>query len=319
MNIPNMVSNFCTVCNSENTQPLCELVGMPVNIGIQWSTQTQAQQCPRGDIRLTFCNDCGHIWNVAFDPQLLDYTESYDNSLQFSAYYRDYAHTLATSLIEKYDLYDKDIIEIGCGNGDFLRLICTLGNNRGVGFDTSYSGHPNGKKDTEQVIFIRDFYSERYSAYGTDLVCCRQVLEHIDRPAEFLATLRNSIDNRFETVIFFEVPTAAYIFRELSVWDIIYEHCSYFSPGSLARLFTEFGFQICDLSETYRGQYITLEARPTDSAVNAEEWYDVQTVRSAAINFAVAYDRRIADRRKSLQQIMDTGQKAVIWGGGAEG
>ena len=37
----------------------------------------------------------------------------------------------------------------------------------------------------------------------------------------------------------FELPDSRRVFDEVAFWDIYYEHCSYFTPGSLARLFRE--------------------------------------------------------------------------------
>ena len=43
-----------------------------------------------------------------------------------------------------------------------------------------------------------------------------------------------------------------------------YEHVSYFSPGSLARLFRATGFEPLVLELEYDDQYILIEARPGD-------------------------------------------------------
>ena len=49
------------------------------------------------------------------------------------------------------------------------------------------------------------------------------------------------------TLVFFEVPDTMRILREGAFWDIYYEHCSYFTPGSLARRFRRTGFDINEL------------------------------------------------------------------------
>ena len=66
---------------------------------------------------------------------------------------------------------------------------------------------------------------------------CRHTLEHIAPTGRFLRTIRNVIGDRSDTVVLFELPDAVRILREGAFWDINYEHCSYFSPGSLSRLF----------------------------------------------------------------------------------
>ena len=42
------------------------------------------------------------------------------------------------SWCRRYDLREKDILEIGCGKGEFLTLLADLGNNRCIGFDPGY-------------------------------------------------------------------------------------------------------------------------------------------------------------------------------------
>ena len=44
-------------------------------------------------------------------------------------------------------------------------------------------------------------------------------------------------------MVFFELPDTERVLTEAAFWDIYYEHCSYFTPGSLARLFRRTGFE----------------------------------------------------------------------------
>ena len=313
--------NICPVCASTDVSIFFEVLDMPVHIGVQWSNQDAARHCPKGDIKLAFCHSCSFIANVAFDPARLGYTEAYDNSLHFSPFFQEYARSLATRLIERYDLRDKDVIEIGCGRGDFLLLICELGNNRGVGFDPGYEGEHPGSELAKRVTFIRDFYSEKYASYQADLICCRQVLEHIHNPTGFLTMLRRTIGDQSNTVVYFEVPNVSLILRALSIWDIIYEHCSYFSHGAFAHVFASCGFNICDLAETYEGQFLGIEARLGNGSTDPglDRWDDFKGMADAVAAFADHYRNRIETWQSRLKQMEQTGQRAVVWGAGARG
>jgi len=66
-----------------------------------------------------------------------------------------------------------------------------------------------------------------------------------------ITTLRNSITDDLGTIVFFELPNVMWILRHLTFWDIFYEHCSYFSPGSLTRLFNRCGFRIIRVTEAF--------------------------------------------------------------------
>jgi ubiquinone/menaquinone biosynthesis C-methylase UbiE len=313
--------NLCPVCGSPDVFLFFEASGMPAHIGILWSSEVEARQCRRGDIRLTFCRRCGFIWNTAFDPTLLEYSERYDNSLHFSPLFQEYAHSLAENLIEKHGIRNKNVIEIGCGKGDFLVLLCELGNNRCVGFDPSYEEQPSHRRLANQLTFVNDFYSERYARYEADLICCRYVFEHIPQPAEFLSMVRRTIGNRVNTVVYFEVPNVSLILRELSVWDIIYEHCSYFCSSALARVFRSCGFSVQSVIGAFGDQFLGIEASPSNrmSSTKASAWEDVTWVADAVAAFAENYRKRIATWEESLKQIERANQRAVVWGSGAKG
>ena len=50
-------------------------------------------------------------------------------------------------------LAGRAVVDVGCGKGDLLKLICRLGENRGHGFDVSYDGDPN-PADAPGVIAV---------------------------------------------------------------------------------------------------------------------------------------------------------------------
>ena len=64
--------------------------------------------------------------------------------------------------------------------------------------------------------------------------------------------------------MFFEVPDTDRVLGEGAFWDIYYEHCSYFTPGSMARAFRAAGFAITRLERDYGDQYLLLEADPAE-------------------------------------------------------
>ena len=307
---------LCPACASANLSVFFELLKVPVHIGLQWPSREAARDCPRGDIELAYCQECGFLSNLAFNPAQLDYAQSYDNSLHFSQVFQAYARSVASRLIARYGLYGKDIVEIGCGRGEFLSLLCELGNNRGVGFD------PTGdeKGGTDRITFIHDVYSERYAEYRGDLVCCRYVLEHIPGPIGFLKMLRRIVGQDRNTVMYFEVPNALFILRDLSAWDIIYEHCSYFSQASLARTFTESGFDVVDLKETYKGQFLGVEATPGHlGAVAPLKWEALDEMAHQVAVFATRYQGKLEAWWHRLERLKRRGKRAVLWGAGAKG
>ncbi len=318
----NSQQSICPVCSATGIAVFVEILQMPAHCNLLWQTREQAIQAPRGDIRLGFCRDCGHIYNLAFKPELMRYNQAYENSLHFSPHFQSYAKSLAAQLIDRYDLHGKDIIEIGCGKGDFLRLLCELGGNRGMGFDPGYAPDQNGgMTTTEGITFIQDFYSEQYAQYNADFICCRHVLEHIQFPRDFLNGVRHSIGNRLSTIVFFEVPNVLFTLRDLGIWDLIYEHCSYFSSSSLSCLFTSCGFEVCDLNETYEGQFLCIEALPGEGSENHRQnsGNSFGKLASDVAIFGDKYRCKVEAWQDQLERMSRMGQRVVVWGGGSKG
>ena len=294
---------------------------VPVHSVLLMETREQALTYHRGDIALGFCPACGFMSNVVFDPSVHEYSSKYEETQGFSETFQSFHRGLAQRLIDRYDLHGKSLIEIGCGKGEFLTMLCEMGGNTGVGFDPAYISERNTSPARDRMTFIKDLYSEKYTSYHGDFVCCKMTLEHIHNVAEFMSTVRRSIGDRRETIVFFQIPDMKRILEEDAFWDIYYEHCSYFTQGSLARLFRRTGFDVVDLGTEYDGQYLMIEARPgtgTGTPALAQE-NDLQATTEAVRKFSASIDRTIGLWRKRLTAYEKENKRVVIWGGGSKG
>ncbi|NET37983.1 MAG: methyltransferase domain-containing protein [Cyanothece sp. SIO1E1] len=311
----------CPVCGASHWDIFFEMLEVPIFCNVLWSNQQSARSCARGNIRLAFCANCGFIGNVDFDPARLAYTEVYENSLDFSPHFQNYLKSLVSRLVKDHDLYEKSVIEIGCGKGDFLVSICKLGNNRGVGFDPTYVPLAQHSQLHDQVTFIQDLYSDHYADYQGDFVACRHTLEHIQNPRTLLTTLRQVIGDRLAVDVFFEVPNALDTFHNMTIWDIIYEHCCYFAPVSLAYAFSACGFQVHEVTEEFRGQFLCLEAIPGKVMTDITK-QQLDEIGQLAIDidaFTSNFQNKIEIWKSKLAQIANQKQRVVVWGAGSKG
>src|SRR5690606_21428254 len=125
-----------------------------------------------------------------------------------------------------YEVRGKNVIEIGCGKGDFLNLICERGNNIGIGIDPAYVA--GRTKQNPNVTFIKEFYSEKHGELAADVIICRHTMEHIYNISDFVKILRKSIGEKNDVIVLIEVPNVIRILKMSAFWDVFYEHCSYF-------------------------------------------------------------------------------------------
>ncbi len=309
----------CPGCGSHSIAVIVEIADMPVHVGSLWPTEQDARSCPRGDIVLCHCTRCQLIFNAAFDPKPLEYTHEYDNSLEASAVFRDFATSLAGDLIDRYDLRDKTIVEIGCGKGEFIGQLCKLGPNKGLGYDTTYDEKsPNPAPG--RLEFVKAHYSGDQTGSKADLVISRHVFEHIPEPLSFLQTLRESLGQDSDTVVYFEVPEVLFILRDLSIWDIVYEHCNYFGHESLGDIFVRAGFEIIRLNDYFDDQFLAIEARPCrpGADVKAPRVSENLQVGARARSFATHFANTKDEWNRKLRELKDAGKKVAIWAAGAK-
>jgi SAM-dependent methyltransferase len=271
---------------------------------------------PTAEISLGFCPDCGHVFNIAHDPVRLSYRPGYESSLRGSERFRQYDDTLVDALLDTYQLHGRLVVEIGCGRGEFLRTLCERGGNSGIGFDPSYHSADEEETGTLGVIIRPKIYNGDDEHLNADFICSRHTLEHVDDPRGFLSNMRKAT-TRLEIPVFLEVPNGLFTIRDGSIWDIIYEHCSYFTPSSLARVLLETGYHDVEVAETFGGQFLTINAR-TGAHADTLATAAVADLQSLVRSFAESYRSKLNAWTGRLWRLENEGRKVVLWGAGAK-
>jgi hypothetical protein len=312
----------CPGCQAGELLPMIKIEAVPTHCNVPFTTREAALGSPLGTMDLGHCPACGLIYNMAFDPALIPYSAGYENSLHFSAQFDDFARELAHGLVERYGLHgNKLILEVGCGRGDFLCMLCE-GGNQGIGFDPSYAGHMPDRPGATNVSITSEPYGDRCSPRPIDLVCCRHTLEHVSDPGDFIEAIRDLIQRSSTgTPVYFEVPNAMHMLEsDAGVWDITYEHCSYFSASALAALFVRTGFSVQRIAEAFHGQFLSLEGRLVSPNAAATCSTKVSTRWSETVGrFRDRFNESVSRANQDLKRWTEAGQRAVIWGGGSKG
>ena len=314
-------SSPCPTCRAAGNTPFFALPGAPVFCNMLHDNRADAQRAPRGDIRLAFCDRCGMIYNVAFEPERVAYDATYENALHCSHRFQRYARQLAERLIEKHDLHGKPVAEIGCGDGYFLHLLRASGAGRAWGADPGHWPHTHGHRDAGVTIVGQEFRADLLPE-AVDLICCRHVLEHLPDPRTFLAEVHAAASRGSDTVVFFEVPDAMFTLHHGGIWDILYEHCSYFTVPSLTRLFAESGFHVIDTTTAFGRQFLGIEARAATRPGAGRHGRDIPQLEKLAAQvtyFQRKYQSALDHWHALLAQRLQRGDRVVVWGAGTKG
>jgi 2-polyprenyl-3-methyl-5-hydroxy-6-metoxy-1,4-benzoquinol methylase len=288
---------------------------VPVHQNLVMEDQRSALETPRGSLSLMVCEECGFVFNQAFEPSSMRYGVDYDNTQTCSPVFNTYVDELVDRLVSENGVRDCRVIEVGCGRGSFLRKLTEMGGNTGYGFDPSYTG-PSVDLDG-RLHFERRYYGPECAETSADVVVCRHVIEHVPNPLDLLHTIRQTLANSPRAKVFFETPGVEWILRNRAIWDFFHEHCSYFSADSLTTAFEATGFKIESIQNVFGGQYLWLEA-----TLSTEE--PSRVIRKAGLIPNLAKQFALSERKmkkvlgERLQGLATRG-KVALWGAGAKG
>jgi len=289
---------------------------VPVHQHIVMNNQQEAIKIDRGDLNLAVCQDCGFIFNQAFDLNKLSYGAQYDNTQTCSPLFEHYVSELANYLVSEKNVKNCSIVEVGCGKGLFIKKLVALEDwgNTGYGFDPSYVGQ---KTDLAgRLNFEKRFYDSDCAAISADVVVCRHVIEHVPDPFSLLRSVREALVHSPQARVFFETPCVEWILRNQVIWDFFYEHCSYFTAQSLTTAFEISGFQVESVQHVFQGQYLWIEATISNGKQVISKNH--QSIPFLAEQFTQSEEQLKREWEIKIKQLATQG-KVALWGAGAKG
>lgn len=284
------------------------------------ASRSEAIACPRADLSLDVCKECGLISNSAFDAPAHDYGASYEEVQSFSPRFRAYAAELADQIVERHALVGRDVFEIGSGRGDFLAELVSRTQGRGFAVDPSYRDGDLAAELADLIAIDKTFFAAEHVPPKAGAILCRHTLEHVHDVATFLREVRAGLERARAAIALFEVPDTRRVLEEGAFWDLYYEHSSYFTAGSLARAFRASGLAPVRLEQTFDDQYllITATAHGETSEPLPEEESAAEVV-ALGERFARAFDETRRYWQRKLHAAHSRGARTAIWGAGSKG
>ncbi|RIQ25251.1 class I SAM-dependent methyltransferase [Jiangella rhizosphaerae] len=314
------MTTACPACFGGDLRTFYTVDRVPAASCLMLDDEAAARAFPAGELRIAACGSCGFVTNTAFDPALTRYDDDYEESQGCSPRFRDYAAELADGWVRRYGLVGKTVVELGCGKGEFLATMIAAGVGYGIGVDPAVRTERIDPGLRPRTAWVRGPFPEAMETIDADAVVCRHTMEHIAPVGAWLRSVRAAIGPRTDTVVLFELPDVLRVLREGAFWDVYYEHCSYFSAGSLAGLFRRCGFEPLDVRRTYDDQYLVIEARPVAGSwplagdVPDAGGDDRDDVLAAADTFVARMDEARAHWRGRVRKVTADGGRVLLWG-----
>jgi hypothetical protein len=310
-----MAADRCPACGGDRWIDTVRRSALPTMQNYVYRSREHALGAPRGEFVLAVCRTCGFAWNRTFDGTLVRYDEGYDNAVP-SDVMRDYYRQIADHLRSSFSLAGGLIVDVGCGNGTFLRTICdAVPGARGLGVDPALERSIPG--DGGQVTLVKDVFRGSLLHERPSLLVSRHVLEHIESPVSFLSEINGPSESLGPFPCFFEVPDLRWIIEKRAFWDFCYEHCNYFTGESLAEAVRRAGFATVGVRNGFGGQYLWLEASSGSATRDGNGVDDDFADRLLA--YAEAEREYIAGAQARIARLRESGSSVVIWGMATKG
>lgn len=307
----------CPCCSSNNLERFLVRKNVPVYQAVFSKTQKEARSGKVDELDLFVCKGCGFIFNNAFKPNLIKYEANYQTNPLNSIFFSKYIDKLIRYLKNKIK-NNGTVVEIGSGGGYFLQKLLTINKSyKGYGFDPCYVGPKIDLRG--RLTFIKQYFKSGCLKFPVDLLVCRNVIEHIPNPLDFLKSIKKALCKSPNAYIFFETPSVEWILRNGVIWDFFYEHCSYFTKDSIRTLFENVGFKVKKIHPAFNRQYLWLEAKLNKKTSSVKKnprriWELAESFAEEENNLKNEWKRKITELRlKGLVAVLGAGAKGATF------
>ncbi len=289
----------CIACGAPLWEtPLLTLDNMPASAqNIPDAEQVKEDQGLTLD--LCQCSGCGL---VQFDCEPVDYYRDVIRAGGFSTTMVELRRYQYKHLIETYNLQGKRFIEVGCGQGEFLKVLTEfpveahglehdprlveLARKQGLSVEQGFT-------ETEDTEFEGGLY---------DVFLSFNYLEHQPDPNTMLQAIYRNLDDDGMGLI--TVPSFEYIMDHNGYYELIRDHIAYYTFDTLASLLERNGFQVLECEMLNRDTLsMVVKKRPQMEAGNLLDGYvELRREMDTYLKYLSAWKKKVA-----------------IWGAGHQG
>lgn len=233
----------CQVCGSKITKPLVSFPGLPMTeIYIKEKVK---EKLAYADQAFCLCPKCGHgqLANV------IDVGLQYGNAATY--HFRTSESATGRESADFFAKFVRDVacgrkfnlaIEAGCNDLYLLKQLKDL-SEKSIGIDPILKG-----KEAEfcqgGVTAIGDFFENFNASKKADLLLCKDTLEHVAHPRQFVEKVIEKAAD--DALLVFQFPLLETLLLGCRFDQVFHQHLNYYSFASIEYMLKSLGYKLID-------------------------------------------------------------------------
>jgi SAM-dependent methyltransferase len=207
-------------------------------------------------LQLYQCSGCGLV-QVTNKP--VAYYKSVIRAVGISKSMMKFRKKQFSKFLNKYKLKNKNLIEIGCGTGDYLNIFSKM-NKNSFGIEGSNKNYKICK-NKKLKVFKGFVNGQNYKIFNKkfDAFFIFSYFEHIPNLNDFIKGIHNNLKE--DAVGIIEVPNFEMILKKKLYTEFIIDHLYYFTKKTLKLVLECNGFEIIESSEIWNKYILSVIVR----------------------------------------------------------
>lgn len=282
----------CRLCNYVIKDTILTLENMPFSAQ-GFLDENELLNDKSVTLNICQCSKCGL---VQLDNEAVPYYKDVIRATAYSSEMKEFRLKQFSNFIDKFNLKEKKVIEIGCGKGEYLELMSKFVK-QCYGIEHSTKSVDIATKKGLNVFqgYLEDkHYTIDNSPY--DAFFIMSFLEHIPNLNSFLEAIYNNLSDGAVGLV--EVPNFDMIIKNNLFSEFISDHLYYFTVETLRRVLELNGFEIIEIRSVWYDYIIS-------AIVKKREKIDLSNFTNIQNNLKISFNN-----------LLKQYTKVAVWGAG---